>query len=470
MTPDTIAREDLSLFIGAALAATGQREFAASADEQRLSLAFLHDYVLAGYRRLYARCLAAGINHHNQAEILARLLAAGAPAEPEARAEEAGLIRAALRSLPPQRVYRLIAKLRAARVNNRRTRAALRDWLARRDPVFDAVKYRGPLRGASRHAHLKLPGELSPFLFDGPWSRKRWDTPLFDTFRRTRYEQRAVFELPYTIAEGLAASKGIARKRLLEEIEGRLTTGERARLEQSRAREGAKLDELDLPGMGLTRLAIYVLSRPVEERREQLDRLAAALDEAAAVAARRGRLQLGRVAVVLDRSFSTSGSREKRRRPLAVAMAADALIRAAAAEHRCFPTAPLEHPVLLTPRGQTNLAGPLLDALAWDPELVVLLSDGAENDPPGATAEVMRLARARLGLTTPVVHLSTVYDQDQFQLASLGPGVPTVGLRDAEDLPAMLGFARFVAGSASFAELDAWLATQAAAFVARHAP
>jgi hypothetical protein len=40
-----------------------------------------------------------------------------------------------------------------------------------------------------------------------------------------------------------------------------------------------------------------------------------------------------------------------------------------------------------------------------------------------------------------------------------------VGLRDAEDLPTMLGFARFAAGAASLSDLLAYLAGRAARFV-----
>jgi len=39
--------------------------------------------------------------------------------------------------------------------------------------------------------------------------------------------------------------------------------------------------------------------------------------------------------------------------------------------------------------------------------------------------------------------------------------LPTVGVRDAEDLPTMLGFARFVDGAAELEELDAYLEARA---------
>lgn len=468
---DAIAREDLTLFIGAALACTGQDERYGGGEDQRISIGFLHDYTLAGYRPLYARCLAAGVNHYNQAEIVARLLAAGAPTDPAQRAEEGGLIAAALRRLPPQRVFKLFGRLREGRVNNRRTRAVMASWLANRpDAAFDALKYRRHVLGATRHAHLKLKGELGPFLYKGPWSRDRWDTALFDVFRRTRYEKSAIFELPYTIAESVATSRGVNRKKLLEGVEGKLTRGERARLEQARLREGADLEALDLGGMPLGRLWTYLLSRPREQRVAELERWREAVSSSASRLARRARLTLGRVAVVLDRSTSSRGSRAKKNHPLAVALGCDALLRAAATEHRCFPTAPMEDPLLATPSGQTDLARPLLAALAWEPDLVVVLSDGYENSPPGATSEILRIAREKLHIHTPVVHLCMVYDADSYMPRPLGPSVPTVGVRDPEDLPAMLSFARFVAGAATFDELQSWLAARAHDLLGQEAP
>jgi hypothetical protein len=47
--------------------------------------------------------------------------------------------------------------------------------------------------------------------------------------------------------------------------------------------------------------------------------------------------------------------------------------------------------------------------------------------------------------------------------------VPTVGLRDAEDLPTVLAFARFADGGLSMAELEDYLQVRAQAFIARHA-
>nr|MDT0524802.1 hypothetical protein [Streptomyces sp. DSM 41633] len=152
---DLVAAEDLLLFVNAAITATGQREFRSGAISQHLSLDFLHTYVRVNYRRVYAACLALDINDHNAARIVLGLLETAGEASAEERRAEGRLIAARLALLPPQRVYRLFGEVRRAGINNRRTRAILRDWLAARpDLGHDAVKYRSGVKTAARHVHL----------------------------------------------------------------------------------------------------------------------------------------------------------------------------------------------------------------------------------------------------------------------------------------------------------------------------
>lgn len=158
-----VAAEDVLLFVNAAITATGQREFRSTAYQQQLSLDFLHEYVRVNYRRVYAAALALDINDHNAVLIVRGLLEHAADASAEEKRAEGRLIAARLAKLPPQRVYRLFRALRAAGVNNRRTRAIMRDWLAARpDPAHDAVKYRSGLKTAARHVHLRFGGTGEP--------------------------------------------------------------------------------------------------------------------------------------------------------------------------------------------------------------------------------------------------------------------------------------------------------------------
>jgi len=466
---ERVTREDLVMFINACFACTGQREFYADAAGQQVSFAFLHDYILGNYRLLYARSLAAGINQASQAMAIVRLLATGRDTPAEHRAEEGSLIAAALLALPVHRAHHVLAALRAARVNNRRARAIVREYLAsRRDPAFEAVKYRRSVRAAAAHAHLRFAkeDERARFLFRG-WADRRYETPIFEAFRAAHFADAAIYALPFTVAEGLAARRGVPREVFLERIAPRLTAGERLRLQGASERALGQRYGMDLATAAPTRLASYVLSLPLDERRARSAELGSALDRAGHRAASRTGARFGRVAAVLDASYSASGSSEKRRRPLAAALAASAFLRAASREYRAFWTGRVEDEILVEARGATDLATPILDALAWGADLIAIVSDGYENDPPGGAAEVLRVYQARLARPGGpfLVHLNPVFDADGFAPRALSPATPTVGLRETEDIPVMIGFARFASGAASLAELLGYLASRAARFV-----
>src|SRR5262249_13314276 len=150
-----VTREDLFTFVSACFACTGQREFYTDGRGQSVSIQFLHEYVIGNYRRLYARVLACGINHSNQAHIVFRRLATGKDTRPADRAEEGALIGRALERLPTNRAMRLIERLARERVNNRRARAVVARLLEREDVRdFRAVKYRRRFLRGARHAHL----------------------------------------------------------------------------------------------------------------------------------------------------------------------------------------------------------------------------------------------------------------------------------------------------------------------------
>ncbi|NEQ69528.1 MAG: hypothetical protein F6K21_29365, partial [Symploca sp. SIO2D2] len=90
------------------------------------------------------------------------------------------------------------------------------------------------------------------------------------------------------------------------------------------------------------------------------------------------------------------------------------------------------------------------------------VSDGWENDPPAGTAELLRVYRSKLDpqKKTSIIHCNPVFNANNFTLKRLSSLIPTVGLRDAEDLPVVLGFARFAEGNATLAELEEYLANR----------
>lgn len=468
MSAEEVAREDLLTFLNAAFASTAQAEFASTASQQREAMAFLHEYVRGNYRRLYARLLAAGINDAHAVEIVVGLLSTGREAPEGLRAEEDALLRAAVRRLPPQRFWRLTARLRRGRVNNRRSRALVRDYIAQHpDMEFQAVKYRRKVAAAMRHAHVRPDGELERFLFGS--HDEAFASPLLDAYRRAHFSASALDELPYTVALGLAARHDLAPEALACRMEARLTDRERLRLAR-RAGEGM----VDPSRQSLTELASYLLTLPALSPAQATWMPSAARS----VLQRSGPLLIGRgtgrasgtaahgpVAAVLDNSYSSSGSRQKRNRPLAVAWAVDALLREGVGGYRGFWTHPVAAGAVPRPQGRTNLAERLLDALDWGAAVVVVVSDGVENDPPGAFHAVLHQARRLLeGLV--VIHLNPVLDPLSLQVRSLSPLAPALGVRNGEDLPALLGMAcHLQPGLHALAELEDYLARCAHRFL-----
>ncbi|GAA1985726.1 hypothetical protein GCM10009838_55130 [Catenulispora subtropica] len=461
-----VAAEDVLLFVNAATASTGQREFHGDALGQEMSLDFLHEYMLVNYRDLYATTLALGINDHNAVLAIRRLLATGRDATAEQKAAEGALIARRLRELPPPRVFRLFTALRRDGVNNRRTRAVIRDWMASLDsPAYHAVKYRTGFKAGLKHAHIDVgDGELRDFLF-GPLERKPYTTPILETWRQAHYNSGALYKLPYTVAEGFAAKHGIKREIFLERIGDRMTP-----LERLRTGEDA-LDPLALidggakyggpPVPWLTRLAVRVLALPLDERAARRAEFTDALRAFAAAEAGKLAGTWGRVTAVLDDSFSSFGSPVKRRRPLAVALACHFLLEALAAQGQYTPLwmSGRDDPLLAYPSGATPLGLRLIDALETAPERIVVVSDGWDNSPPGLAGEVLRVWRTRLDpqQRVDIVHVNPVFDAEALDVRALSPSVPSVGIRDAEDLVPLVELAQFAQGRLGLPELLAYL-------------
>ncbi|MEU8804109.1 MULTISPECIES: hypothetical protein [unclassified Spirillospora] len=470
---ELVACEDALMFVNAAITSTGQREFQHYPGDQRLSLEFLHEYMLENYREVYAAALALDVNDHNAAIIVRNLLVRAGDVEVGRRRYEGRLIARRLELMPQHRVYRVFGELRRRGVNNRRTRAIIRDWMAGRgDPAFDSVKYRSAVKAAARHAHLRLQGEQRNFLF-APFSVKAFKTPIFEQWRRAHYEQAAIYELPYTVAEGFAAKHGVPREVFLERIQPRMTRLERLRLQENARKAAVENVRADLGEMPLTRLASYVLSLSLDARAERRAELTEALRTAARRVAGAARGSWGTVTAVLDDSYSATGSGQKRRRPLAVALASNYLLEALAKEYTPLWTSGRTDELLVYPFGPTPLGQRIIDALETRPERLLIVSDGCDNAPPGLAADVLRIWRTRLdpghrrapGQRVMIAHLNPVYDADDFDVRRLAPTVPTAGIRDAEDLPTLVELARFAEGRVGLAQLRAHLDDRAARFL-----
>lgn len=466
-------REDLVMFINTCFAATQQNEFYTDRFEQAIPIEFLHQYILANYRRVYARILAVGTNHFNQALIIANLLSAGSPSDLSARKEEGDLIWHTLTRLPANRVFGLFQTLQRGKINNRRTRAILTRYLSwRKEPTFDALKYRNKVRSAVMHSHFKLDGELGRFLFDFK-NPKKFDEPLIEKYRQAHYSAAAIYDLPFTIAESLAQKHKVPRDVFFRKIQPKMTAAEKLRYQSASDAAGQRI-EFDLSRAPLTRLALYLLSLAPNQFESRKIELEKSLQESAARTHQKTPLSLGRVVAILDRSRSSQGSSTKRHRPLAIAIGIDALLKHSAESYVSLwtPSFNCESPGCfpIAPAGQTNLADPLIEAFELKPDWIFIVSDGYENDPPNGAEQIASTYLKKIArVDAPqIVHINPVFDPDHFAPRPLGRSIATIGVRDAEDLGVMLEFAKFAHGKASLETLEARLLSLARMAVEQH--
>jgi len=90
------------------------------------------------------------------------------------------------------------------------------------------------------------------------------------------------------------------------------------------------------------------------------------------------------------------------------------------------------------PRGATDLATGVLDALAADPDLVAVVSDGYENLFPGDLARVAATL-PRIGVTTPVLFCHAMLTAtDDLSLRRPAPALPQRGFWHQDDFDALL--------------------------------
>jgi len=457
---DRVRREDMLLFANAGFTATGQGGFYHGKTEERLSLTFLHEYVAQNYRHLYRLMLAGGLNDHNLAHAVFTLLSVGAPADAQERTLENQLLEAAMARLPPQRVYRLCERLADGRVNNRRTRALIAGWLGRRKNLaFDAVKYRHRMKKAVVHAHCAISPEVKRFLYQGA-SGKPYQEELLEAYRRAHYDQRAIYELPFTVAQGLAQRKGVPREQFMVKIAPRMTEREKLRWQDQKAAS------YDPHRTDLVELCLYLLRLPSDQRDPVLTQARARAVALVPTLRLPPQLVQRRVAAVLDRSRSSYGAAQARRRPLAVALAVHLVLEAACPRYSAHWSFPTPNLVQLEPTGHTALGEPLLEALRESPEVVLVISDARENAPSGACEAIASAVKERLPGISPLwVHFNPTFSPDDFQPMALGPSWPVVGIRQVEDLATGFVLASFARRGGQVAELESYLASRADSFV-----
>ncbi|MBO2456982.1 hypothetical protein [Actinomadura violacea] len=153
----------------------------------------------------------------------------------------------------------------------------------------------------------------------------------------------------------------------------------------------------------------------------------------------------GTVALVLDASASMRGYGEREWAVLSQAAALRMLLSQVCDRLEVVEVGGDER----APRGATDLAAGVLDALGTGPDLVAVVSDGYENRFPGDLARVTATL-PRAGVTTPVVFCHALFSAaDDLALRRPDPSLPQRGFWHQDDFTALLPwmFAHCDAGS-----------------------
>jgi hypothetical protein len=144
----------------------------------------------------------------------------------------------------------------------------------------------------------------------------------------------------------------------------------------------------------------------------------------------------GTIALVLDASASTCGYGEREFACISQSQALRLVLE------RCCPKL---HVITVggagdppQPEGATDLAGALLDALATDPDLVAIVSDGYENDAAGDLARVVATLPA-IGIRTPVVFCHSKFTaKDDLTLRRPAAALPELEFWHQDDFADLL--------------------------------
>lgn len=435
-TPQQSDAKMLIGFINASFTGTGQEEFYNTKKEQRESLFAGHKPVLEKYREFYALLLVSTINDLNKQIIIFNLLKHGNTTPIEQKVFENKLIMQALNGMHTNRAYNALEMLADNKVNNKRTRKVVEDFLiGRKNYKYEFVKYKTKVKKIITHNHLFKNNEVWDFLFD---KKKDFSEPLFNDYRKAKTDIEAAYRLPYSIAEGFASFHKVDRAVFLKKIKDQMTDREKIRLDKSSKEQGVNVDA-DWTKASLRDMYIYLYSldrKPVKFEEVIANR---AKEEAKNIPYRYERL-----AVVIDNSASEYGSEEKKYHPIASQMAIAKVLGELSNNvsfvytNNAGETMGAVH--LPNVGGDTNIAGALMKALHEKPDAIFILTDGYENVVSGATAQVINAFKRQIDKDNKVLimQISSVYAAESGTVRQLSELAPNMGIRDNNQLSGVL--------------------------------
>lgn len=415
-------------FISSAFTATAQKEFYNTKEEQREAILSAHQPLLEDFREFYALLLLSNINDLNKQIVIYNLLRTGRKIPAGHKKSENEIIFQCLNRMPIQRAYKTFKMLRHLKINNSRTRWLAKKFLGSRENiVLEAVKYKNTIKEMVVHNHLyEKKSEVFDFLFD---KKEKYTYSLFNDYLKAKKDPEKIYELPYTVAEGFASLHKIPREEFLSKIKKQMTQGEKLRLQNVAKKAGIKI-EADWTKFNLVQLFKYLRTqkRILAKHKEAVKKIAQRIADGLFIS-------FGKVRLVLDNSGSSYGSDVKKYHPVSVAQAISEVMSLTCSDYKEILVNGERGEKLLVPvGGSTNLAKAVLKALKDKPELVMIASDGYENEPAGLTAQIIRTYKAKIDKDVKIFHINPVFAAEKETTRQLGETIPVVGIRDVKQL------------------------------------
>jgi hypothetical protein len=151
----------------------------------------------------------------------------------------------------------------------------------------------------------------------------------------------------------------------------------------------------------------------------------------------------GRLAVVLDLSASMVSSGERLYHPAALALALTRLLQERVRDIQLLQVGgslSANEEALSLPQGATNLADALLAAARWQPQMIVIITDGYENAREGDTEQVVQGLRL-LGLEMPIYQVVPLFAYgEQLAQRRLGTNIPLVPVHHENGVRELLAY------------------------------
>ncbi len=461
----------LTSFAGAA---TGRATHYNTREEQQEAERVLHQAVFNVDRGVYGlSMLLPGMTDYSRMRAITALLGNRWNGKKSIinQRQEGLIIDFLIHSLPPQRVLKLFRQFREKRINNARTRRIILSYILN-SPNLElwAVKYRSKLRDSLEHAWGKRTTGIIKSIVSKPnWGEKEiniisrhvgthlnkrvspeyvleellyfilgntgkiFDSPLIAAFENAKTDITKGAKLPKEVLEGLRSTyhKDVTQQQLLELVKDNLTTTQKRLVQKKAKAEGVEV-EFDPRRYSLLELYIYAFEMGMTGE------IWKTIQHKSGDIAKSLPFSFDRIGVILDDSFSMSGSDEQKLRPMALALGIKDVLLHIGGYGRHFIRSVSGNRyiggALHKPVGNTDLAPSLVYMLAGNLDAIFIISDGYENSPSGRVAEVLDIA-SRKGFCPTVYHINPVVAAESKRgMRQLSPNVRVLPISKPEQL------------------------------------